>query len=126
MRIDSFLLGRTEVTRAQYHHVMAAKPASKRPPEAASDKQARISPDPYPMQDVPWIGAIRFCNALSRAERLEPYYVEERREGSLNRSRGFEMSRDLAIACPRRPNGNMPLVRACAEIRLRRRSVGHW
>lgn len=57
-----FYLGRTEVTRAQYHKVRDPDPSKFR------DR------DDLPVEQVSWFDAAAFCNALSLREHLEPFY----------------------------------------------------
>ncbi len=57
-----YLLATTEVTRAQWEVVMAERAPG---PPAAADT---------PVVGVNWMDAVRFCNALSRCEGLEPAY----------------------------------------------------
>lgn len=57
-----FLLATHEVTWPQYSAVIPGDP------------RFLGDPDPVPMVSVDWYEAIGFCNALSRKERLPPYY----------------------------------------------------
>jgi len=56
-----FLLGDTEVTQAMYAAVMGSNPAE--------NKGAR-----YPVEQVSWVDAVQFCNALSALAGLQPVY----------------------------------------------------
>ena len=58
-----FLLGVYPVTQGQYRRLMG---------DAASPYFAGI--DAAPMENVTWLDAIHFCNALSEVEDLPPYY----------------------------------------------------
>jgi len=67
VQLSSFLLGATEVTRAQYLKMMNEDPSYDR-------QKPEIFPADQPVQHVPWTSAAEFCNRLSRAEGLRPYY----------------------------------------------------
>jgi formylglycine-generating enzyme required for sulfatase activity len=56
-----FLMGRTEVTKAQWAYVMGTYPA-----DPAGEK--------FPVDSVPWRDALRFCNTLSRLGGLDTCY----------------------------------------------------
>ncbi len=62
--LDSFMLGSTEVTEAQWMAVMAEWPQSN--PDGGDTHPARI---------LNWYDAIRFCNKLSMEEELEVVYT---------------------------------------------------
>ncbi len=57
-----FLIGRTEVTQAQYETVMGANPS-------------RFSGGDRPVDMVTWYDAVAFCNAFSIREGLTPCYT---------------------------------------------------
>ncbi|CAM3663787.1 SUMF1/EgtB/PvdO family nonheme iron enzyme [Occultella aeris] len=60
--VTAHLLGRTPVTQAQYRAVLGVTPSA-----AAGDD--------LPVETVSWLDAVRFCNALSMREHLEPAYT---------------------------------------------------
>lgn len=62
--VSDFLLGKYEVTQAQYQAVMGTNPS------AFSDDSNK------PVQNVTYLQAIEFCNKLSLLEGLEPVYTE--------------------------------------------------
>lgn len=57
----SFLIGRTEVTQAQFEAVMGKNPSHFKGPS-------------LPVESVSWYDAVEFCNALSKLEGLTPCY----------------------------------------------------
>jgi formylglycine-generating enzyme required for sulfatase activity len=61
------LLGRHEVTQAQYEKVMGNNPSSFRKVDG-EDTAA------FPVETVPFKQAVLFCNALSEREKLPAYY----------------------------------------------------
>ncbi|MCE5272845.1 formylglycine-generating enzyme family protein, partial [bacterium] len=61
VRISPFLMGRAEVTQAQFQAVMGYNPALHRGGE-------------LPVDNVSWWEALRYCNALSLKESLRPCY----------------------------------------------------
>jgi sulfatase modifying factor 1 len=62
VEVTAHLLGRTPVTQGQYRAVLGATPSA-----AAGDD--------LPVETVSWLDAVRFCNALSMREHLEPAYT---------------------------------------------------
>ena len=61
MRITRpFYLGLTEVTQGQYRAVTGQSPSKFK------------GSDDLPVEQVSWLDAVAFCNALSRAEGLAP------------------------------------------------------
>ncbi len=63
-----FLMAETEVTQAQYTALMGENPAWF---QGAPADGAR------PVEQVSWLDAVRYCNALSAAEGLQPAYAIE-------------------------------------------------
>ena len=61
IRTGAFLLGKTEVTQAEYAAVMGANPSHYRAPDR-------------PVENVSWLDAIAFANRLSQRENLTPCY----------------------------------------------------
>lgn len=61
---EPFLLGIYPVTQKEMVRVVGSNPSSFR----------SHGPGTRPVDRVPWFGAIRFCNRLSRQEGLPPYY----------------------------------------------------
>ncbi|NUN15606.1 MAG: formylglycine-generating enzyme family protein [Myxococcales bacterium] len=61
VRVDSFAMGVTEVTQAQYRAVMG-------------DNPSYYDGDDLPVDAVTWFNAVRFCNKLSELQGLTPVY----------------------------------------------------
>jgi formylglycine-generating enzyme len=59
---EPYLLAATEVTQAQWEAVMGENPSAFRGPRR-------------PVEQVSWLDAVRFCNALSEREGLTPVYT---------------------------------------------------
>ncbi|NIO87696.1 MAG: SUMF1/EgtB/PvdO family nonheme iron enzyme [Candidatus Aminicenantes bacterium] len=59
--LDSFYLGRYEVTQAEWQAVMGYNPSM-------------VKGDALPVESVDWYNAIKFCNKKSRAHGLTPCY----------------------------------------------------
>ena len=70
-----FFLGVTEVTQAQYEAVMGNNPSFFSSKGEGKDIVAGQSTGEYPVEQVSWLDAIAFCNALSKKEGLPPYYL---------------------------------------------------
>ena len=61
VKLDGFLMDRTEVTQAVYEKVMGANPSRQKGPN-------------NPVEQVTWTAAVKFCNARSTQEGLTPCY----------------------------------------------------
>jgi formylglycine-generating enzyme required for sulfatase activity len=73
LRISPFSLGVTEVTQAQYEGVVGNHPSYFSGTGAGRDKVGRSTAQ-YPVENVSWLEAARFCNALSEKDGFTPYY----------------------------------------------------
>jgi len=69
-----FYLGVYEVTQAQYEAVMGENPSHFASTGAGSATVAGQSTGRHPVENVSWLQAVWFCNALSRIEGLTPFY----------------------------------------------------
>ncbi|MCB9765118.1 MAG: SUMF1/EgtB/PvdO family nonheme iron enzyme [Alphaproteobacteria bacterium] len=63
-----FAISRTEVTQAQYEFVMGENPSR------GEYREVSLLGADFPVQNVSWFDAIRFCNTLSEREGLTPAY----------------------------------------------------
>jgi formylglycine-generating enzyme required for sulfatase activity len=79
----SFWMDSTEVTQAQYLAVMGVNPSH--------DK----STDNRPVETVPWLHAILYCNKLSKSRGLDTVYTYTRIDKSLS---SYDTAVDLACA----------------------------
>lgn len=61
VQVDSFLIGRTEVSQGSYRAVTGKNPS-------------RYAGDSRPVENVSWWDAIAYCNKLSAREKLDPCY----------------------------------------------------
>jgi len=61
VKLDAFLMDRTEVTQEAFEGVMAKNPSRRKHPK-------------NPVEQVTWTEAVRFCNARSAKEGLVPCY----------------------------------------------------
>lgn len=73
----SFYIGETEVTQGQWAAVVAEAARQKWPEAAklAAQKSFFTGSRRLPVETVSWCDSLRFANALSRMEGLEPVYV---------------------------------------------------
>ena len=79
-----FLLSRTEITQGQYVAVVGENPVESRT-DSFGDRCADAGDgDDLPVVCVDWFEAVRFCNALSRLEGLEPAYAIQGEEVTWN------------------------------------------
>jgi len=62
--LDAFWMDRTEVTQEQFDRLQLSNPS-------------HFEGEKLPAEQVTWVQAARFCNARSRAEKLEPCYNED-------------------------------------------------
>ena len=62
VRLDAFTMDKYEVTQKAYKDLMGTIPPTKTPG------------DDRPVQQVTWLQAVKYCNARSRAEGLQPCY----------------------------------------------------
>ena len=76
----SFYLGVYEVTQAQYEAVMGNNPSYFSANGGGKDKVAGQSTDRYPVENVSWLDAVKFCNKLSEMEGRPPFYEIDGRE----------------------------------------------
>jgi formylglycine-generating enzyme required for sulfatase activity len=74
VRISSFYLGKAEVTQEQYRAVMGDNPSYFSSTGGGRASIGRQSTAQHPVERVSWFDAIKFCNALSDKDGLEPYY----------------------------------------------------
>ncbi len=75
--LRQFWLGKTEVTQEQYHAVTGNNPSYFSPSGAGRTEVEGRWTERFPVENVSWLGAILFCNALSRQHRLKEYYLIE-------------------------------------------------
>jgi formylglycine-generating enzyme required for sulfatase activity len=69
-----FLLGKTEVTQAQYQEVMGTNPSAFGPRGRFKNRLKVKDTALLPVESVSWLDAVRFCNRLSERLGLTPYY----------------------------------------------------
>jgi formylglycine-generating enzyme required for sulfatase activity len=73
--VDSFYISETEVTQALWKEVMGNNPS-------------QFPGDDRPVENISWLDAVRFCNALSERERLSPAYTINGNAVTWDRSAG--------------------------------------
>jgi formylglycine-generating enzyme required for sulfatase activity len=86
-----FLLGRTEVTQAQYEEVMGANPSAFSPRGRWRDRVKEKDTGQFPVESVSWLDAVRFCNRLSERHGLEPYYKINDERVTVRGGRGYRL-----------------------------------
>jgi formylglycine-generating enzyme required for sulfatase activity len=75
VKVSGFLLGKSEVTQAQWRAVVVAAQAVDDPNARGLNKDpSRSKGDKLPVEMVSWCDAARFANALSRLEQRAPVY----------------------------------------------------
>jgi formylglycine-generating enzyme required for sulfatase activity len=70
----SFYMGVTPITQGQYAELMGKNPSFFSSTGEGSSQVANLDTSNFPVERVAWFEAAQFCNALSEAEGLEPYY----------------------------------------------------
>lgn len=70
--LGAYLIGKYEVTQAEYTVVMGSNPSS-------------FTGDNRPVETVSWYDAVRYCNALSEREGLTPVYTIDGENVTWNR-----------------------------------------
>jgi formylglycine-generating enzyme required for sulfatase activity len=71
---EPFYLGVYEVTQSQYEAAVGQNPSYFASTGGGSDAVGGQSTGQHPVENVSWLDAILFCNALSRKEGLKPFY----------------------------------------------------
>lgn len=81
VRLDAFLIDRTEVTQEQYERLKLPNPSKLKGPS-------------LPVHMMSWVLAARYCNERSRAEGLEPCYNEESAECDFSKT-GYRLPTEV-------------------------------
>ncbi len=74
VQISEFYMGVTEATQAQYGAVMGRNPSWFRPGGGGKEQVEGQATQRHPVEYVKWFEAIKFCNTMSAADDLVPYY----------------------------------------------------
>jgi len=81
-----FYLAAHEVTQGQYERLMGVNPSYFRRGGEGAERVLGQSTDRFPVEEVSWFDAVQYCNLLSEADELPPYYELsgiEREKGSI-------------------------------------------
>ena len=81
---ERFLMGRIPVTQRQFQAVTGKNPSK-------SSKMFGTGNELFPVENVTWFDAIRFCNLLSSAEGLPSYYSVNREVVSIRGGMGYRL-----------------------------------
>lgn len=84
-----FLMGKYEVTQAEWEAVMGYNPSEFSANGKGRNKVTGIDTRRYPVETVNWFDCVEFCNKLSEKEGLKPYYalvVTERKGPSIEKA----------------------------------------
>jgi len=84
-----FLLGKYEVTQAQYQEVMGHNPSLFGP--KGQNKGKNIDTRQHPVESVSWMDAIQFCNRLSARHGLPAYYLIKGEKVTVAGGTGFRL-----------------------------------
>ena len=74
LRLSPFYLGIYEVTQAQYKGVMPNNPSFFSSTGGGQEMVAGQRTDRWPVENVSWLDAAKFCNLLSDRDKLPRYY----------------------------------------------------
>ena len=77
-----FYLGVHEVTQAEYLKVMGENPSFFSANGRGQDWVAGRSTARYPVENVSWLDAVKFCNKLSEKEGWKPFYEIDGEKGA--------------------------------------------
>jgi len=83
--VDAFMISKTEVTQGEFHSIMNYNPSHNRGRE-------------YPVENVSWWEAIRYCNERSKREGLQPCYDLSTGECDFTRN-GYRLPTDAEWSC---------------------------
>ena len=86
-----FLMGKTEVTQAQYEEVMGVNPSAFGPKGRYAKMVAGKDTGSFPVESVTWFDAIRFCIRLSEKEKLQPYYKIDGEKVTIAGGNGYRL-----------------------------------
>ena len=85
---NDFWMGKYEITQKQYFDIMGENPC---------DGSKYGTGDDLPVYNISWYDAIEFCNKLSEANQLEPYYIIDTVQDKDNISPFDEIKRSVRI-----------------------------
>jgi formylglycine-generating enzyme required for sulfatase activity len=102
-----FYLGIHQVTQAQYTKLMGENPSYFATTGNGKDKVAGMDTSRFPVEMVSWYESVRFCNALSQAEGLDPYYKIEGAQVEIAEGDGYRLPTEAEweYACRAGPGG---------------------
>ncbi len=83
-----YYLSANEVTQEQYRRVTDTNPSYFAPTGGGKDDLQGFDSTKRPVENVSWLDAVRFCNALSRKEGLVEYYLIEGEEVTITAAAG--------------------------------------
>ncbi len=73
---QAFYMGVYEVTQIEFQSVLGRNPSSFSPTGSGSESVFVLNTCQFPVECVTWFDAIEFCNKLSEADGLAPYYLQ--------------------------------------------------
>jgi formylglycine-generating enzyme required for sulfatase activity len=86
-----FYLGVHPVTQGQYTKLIGKNPSHFAATGGGKDKVARMDTSRFPVESVSWVESAQFCNALSKAEGLDPYYKIQGDQVEILGGKGFRL-----------------------------------
>jgi serine/threonine protein kinase/formylglycine-generating enzyme required for sulfatase activity len=86
-----FYLAICPVTQRQYAKLMGKNPSHFAATGDGKDKVARMDTSRFPVESVSWFESVQFCNALSQAEGLKPYYKVQGEQVEIAGGDGFRL-----------------------------------
>jgi formylglycine-generating enzyme required for sulfatase activity len=86
-----FYLGIYPVTQGQYARLMGENPSYFAATGGGKAKVAGMDTSRFPVERVSWYDSVQFCNALSRAEGLAPYYKFQGEQVEIVGGDGFRL-----------------------------------
>jgi formylglycine-generating enzyme required for sulfatase activity len=87
----AFLLGKTEITQAQYEEVIGVNPSAFSVKGAHRLRVKNLDTSKHPVESVSWLDAVRFCNRLSERHELRSYYKIEGEVVTIRGGDGFRL-----------------------------------